>query len=116
MTKEEKSKVAVESFVDKMFEIIDVDMTYAKVLKQNYEFCKEKGVAFDECDYPWYDFYTWSILQEEECKKWFLPFYAKLFQVNKRKGEDSAENAWGFFVNTWGFQRSEFLTGRDGKS
>lgn len=97
--KTEKFRKFIASCIDKMGDIInDETLNYTNVMYNSAK--QESGVPVE----PWYHYYTWTQIQEDIFKKWFIENYCKKFQQNKRKGPFSGEAVFNTFNSQYGLR------------
>lgn len=89
LTKDEKIQKAVETLIDKMFEIAGHDVTFNDVK--------------DRTD-PWYQQWTMTVEQNEQWKAWGIEYLQKNLKLAKK----SAEIEMGWVTLMWGLKFSDF--------
>lgn len=89
LTKDEKIQRAVETLIDKMFEIAGHNVTFNDV---------------KDLTGPWYLEWTMTIDQNEEWKVWGIDYLRKNLKLTKK----SAEMEMGWVSLMWGLKFSDY--------
>ena len=86
-TRQERYENFLKVAITKMLEPYGVD----------YEYVRDNSTIGEV---PWYQYYTWTLQEEETFKVWFLTTFVK----KKLGGKMLAERNWMWFNMMWGLK------------
>lgn len=96
LSKEKNKERMIETIIDRMFEYANIDMTYERILDEQFDHSHEE---------PWYSHYQMTEAQNTRWKKWLKWYISKIYSYYTPKIIEREvamiDLMWGLRIKDW---------------
>ena len=96
LSKEKNRERMIETVIDRMFEYANIDMTYSKILDEQFN---------NDYEEPWYSHYQMTEEQNKRWKKWLRWYVSKVYYFYTPKVIEREvamiDLMWGLKIKDW---------------